>query len=112
VELRDRRTGTDRRSRKQPLSGSERRRRERRRIDFGAPKPGAIGHLADLIFFRSIGVGILWHEVVGTPTSEWSVMMAGLAMFFMPDALRGRNSLGARLVLRWLLKAVDGQDEE
>ena len=87
--------------------GFEKRSRERRQIDLGAPPPGTKGHLVDLVFFRSLGVGILVHETVLTPQSEWSVIMAGVMMFFMPEAVRGRNSLGASVLRKALTKWLD-----
>ena len=108
---RDRRRTPDRRQQTGPqiTPGFERRDGERRRVDFGAPKPSAWSHLLDLIFFRSIGVAILAHETVVTKESEWAVIMAGVMMFFMPDALRGKNSLGARIVRRKLQDWADSE---
>lgn len=87
--------------------GFERRAGERRSLNLGAPAPSMWAHLADLVFFRSLGVGLLVHETLIAPASEWTIVMAGIMMFFMPDALRGRNSIGGRLILKKLSQYVD-----
>ena len=58
-------------------------------------------HLLDLVFFRTLGVGTLIHEVAVTPQAETPVIVGALCLFFMPDWLRGRNSLPMQLLQAW-----------
>lgn len=63
-------------------------------------------HVLDVIFFRLLGVALIAGEVVPRPPADWHVLVAGFGMFFMPDALRGRNSLPVQLARRWLERRV------
>ena len=56
----------------------------------------------DLIFFRAIGLGLVIHETILTEHSEWELLVAGLCMFLMPDALNGKDSLPGRIIDRVL----------
>lgn len=64
----------------------------------GPPKPSAVGHAADFIVFRSAGGLVIFNEVRVEPVADWHVLVAGFALFFMPDAVRGRSSLVWRLL--------------
>lgn len=56
----------------------------------------------DIIFFRTLGVGLLLHETILTEDSEWELIVAGLCMFLMPDVINGRTSVAARIIERIL----------
>lgn len=71
-------------------------------------KPGAAGHIADLVVFRSIGFLLILNEVRFEKAADWHVMAAGFAMFFMPDALRGKSSV----VWRVLESVLKGRSED
>lgn len=51
-----------------------------------------MGHILDILFFRAIGVGLLYHETVLTEVADKWLIAAGVCMFFMPDWIRGKNS--------------------
>ena len=70
------------------------------RDDSDREQPSAIAHVADVITFRTMGVALIAWEVHGDAKADWHVIAAGFAMFFMPDALRGRSSVIWRLVER------------
>lgn len=63
-------------------------------------KPSTRAHIVDTLTFRSMGVLLLANEVVPDHPADWHVLVAGFAMFFMPDALRGRSSVVWRLLER------------
>lgn len=54
--------------------------------------------IVDIIFFRLLGVGILAHETLGTGKSEWSLIVASLCMFLMPDVVKGGGTVPIRIV--------------
>lgn len=47
-----------------------------------------------------MGALLIGWEVHGQAKADWQVLAAGFAMFFMPDALRGRSSVVWQLVER------------
>lgn len=49
-------------------------------------------HLLDILFFRAIGVGVLYHETATVENSDKWLIAAGISMFFMPDWVRGKDS--------------------
>lgn len=57
-----------------------------------------MGHAADFIVFRSAGGLVIFNEVRIEPVADWHVLVVGFALFFMPDAVRGRSSLVWRLL--------------
>lgn len=59
------------------------------------------GHLADALTFRTLGGWIIVHEVLDHGGAQWPVLVAGFACFFMPDAMRGKDSPLLRLVAAW-----------
>lgn len=68
------------------------------RRNAGSDRPTVVGHLVDLVLFRSAGVALIAWEVVPEAAADWHVLVAGFACFFMPDALRGRSSIVWRLL--------------
>ncbi len=66
-----------------------------------APEP-LKAHLFDILFFRLLALAILANEIGPKQAADWHVLVAGFGMFFMPDAIRGRNSLPLQLVRRWI----------
>lgn len=66
--------------------------------------------IVDLLFFRAVGAWLLYNEAtlpVGE-RSDWELIVAALCMFFMPDAIRGRNSVPAQVIKR----LVEGNSRE
>ena len=59
----------------------------------GPDKPSAVAHLVDIVTFRAMGTALIAYEVSGKNNADWQVLAAGFAMFFMPDALRGRSGI-------------------
>lgn len=56
--------------------------------------PSPVAHVIDVLTFRAAGAGlIVWEVAPQTPAADWKVVAAGFAMFFMPDALRGRGGI-------------------
>ena len=74
------------------------------------PKPTAVGHAADFIIFRCAAAFVIFNEVRLEPAADWHVLVAGFALFFMPDALRGKSSVVWRLLER-VAGGKDGTDE-
>ena len=72
---------------------SERRPVQRQRRKTAAPPEttGALGHVIDAVFFRVLAVWLLVDLSDRAGTLEMIAVFFGL--FFMPDALRGKNSL-------------------
>ena len=89
------------------MPGSEEQRSgdDRRKIDFGAPAPGATGHLFDLLFFRAVAVALLYENRT-TLTAETAGLV--LCLFFMPDWLRGKNGVVPRAIARLFNIERDG----
>lgn len=64
-------------------------------------KPSPVAHVIDVLTFRTIGVLLIaWEVEPKDVAADWKVVAAGFAMFFMPDALRGRSSVVWRLLER------------
>lgn len=63
---------------------------------------GWLVHVLDVIFFRILGVALLYHETRAVDVADKWLVGAGVFMFFVPDWLRGRDSLPARAVQAWL----------
>ena len=76
------------------------------------PKPSAVGHAADFIVFRSAGGLVIFNEVRIEPVADWHVLVVGFALFFMPDALRGRSSLVWRLLEALIAARTAGSRED
>jgi hypothetical protein len=74
------------------------------------PPLGAWGHLLDLLFWRAMGMAMLTHEYALTPAAEWPLVVGGFCAFFMPDWLRGTNSLPIQLA-RAIAQRVAGTEE-
>lgn len=51
--------------------------------------------------FRSAGALVIFNEVRIEPVADWHVLVAGFALFFMPDALRGKSSVVWRMLERF-----------
>lgn len=68
------------------------------------PRTSKFAHLLDVLFFRTLGVGLIVHEVQPKDPADWKVVAAGICMFFMPDALRGQDSGVLKLI-----RAIRGQ---
>jgi uncharacterized membrane protein YhhN len=78
--------------------------RKKRKLEeqLTAPRFGWLGHIVDVIFFRILGVALLYHETKIVETADKWLVGAGVFMFFVPDWLRGRDSLPARALQAWL----------
>lgn len=64
-------------------------------------RPSSAAHVVDVLTFRLMGTLLIANEVVPEhPAADWRVMAAGFAMFFMPDALRGKSSVVWQLLER------------
>lgn len=48
-----------------------------------------------------MGTALIAYEVLGDHNADWHVLAAGFAMFFMPDALRGRSGIVWRALGRF-----------
>lgn len=75
-------------------------------------KVSALGHVVDAMTFRTLGVWIIIHEVIDIRGPDWQAIVAGFACFFMPDALRGRDSVWLRAILRLLPAASEHPEEK
>lgn len=58
-----------------------------------------VEHLLDIVFFRAIGVGLLYHETVIVEDADKWLIAAGISMFFMPDWIKGKDSPILRAVI-------------
>lgn len=65
-----------------------------------AALPSRRSHLLDVLFFRLLATGTLVHEVLLTETAETTILVGAICLFFMPDWLRGKDSIPARLLAR------------
>ena len=63
------------------------------------PRASTRAHLLDLLFFRILGLGMIYHEVAVTAAAEWPIILGAICMFFMPDWLRGTDSIPARVLI-------------
>lgn len=76
-------------------------------------KPTPLGHAVDFVVFRSMGALLIVNEVKFENTADWHVLIAGFAMFFMPDALRGKSSLFFQAASRFFkLDPVEEEESE
>lgn len=41
------------------------------------------------------------HETALTEKADWTIVIGAICMFFVPDWLRGRDSIPARALLAW-----------
>ena len=58
----------------------------------------ALGHLIDAIIFRTSGFLLLYNEARLEKDADWEIIVAAICLFFMPDAIRGKNSLPFRVI--------------
>jgi hypothetical protein len=66
-------------------------------------------HIIDTLFFRALGLGILYNEARLTDNAQWELIVASICMFLMPDFIRGKDSLPSRVVARILKGKSDDQ---
>jgi hypothetical protein len=62
-------------------------------------RASARAHWLDVLFFRLLATGGLIHEIVLTPQAEWPILVGAIWLFFMPDLLRGKDSIAARALI-------------
>jgi hypothetical protein len=73
------------------------------------PKPSV--HVVDAIFFRAIGLGLLYNEARLTDNAQWELIVAAICMFLMPDFIRGKDSLPSKVVARVLQNGKSNDQE-
>ena len=64
------------------------------------PTPASVrAHLADVLFFRLLATCGLVHETAFSQSAEWPIVIGAICLFFMPDWLRGKDSIPGRVLV-------------